>query len=113
MSWANKPNQDILARVREANKIRLSKQPLDLPSCGSVFKNPKDYKVAELIDKCGLKGLRFGDAQVSLKHANFIVNLQRATATDVWNLILHIQITVKEKMNVDIVTEAVRLGDWS
>lgn len=112
MSWPNKPNSDILARVREANKIRLSKQPLDLPSCGSVFKNPKNHKVAQLIDECGLKGLRFGDAQVSLKHANFIVNLNKATATDVWNLILHIQKTVKEKMNIDIATEVVRLGDW-
>lgn len=113
ISWPMQPNNEILAKVREANKVRLSKQPLDMPSCGSVFKNPEGYKVAQLIDQCGLKGFKMGDAQVSVKHANFIVNLNKATATDTWNLILHVQKTVKEKTNVDIVTEVVRLGDWS
>jgi UDP-N-acetylmuramate dehydrogenase len=112
ISWPLEPNTEIMAKVREANKIRLSKQPLDMPSCGSVFKNPEGYKVAQLIDQCGLKGFTIGEAQVSEKHANFIVNLGKATAVDTWNLILHVQKTVKEKTNIDIYTEVVLLGDW-
>jgi UDP-N-acetylmuramate dehydrogenase len=113
ISWPMQPNTEIMAKVREANKIRLTKQPLDMPSCGSVFKNPEGHKVAQLIDQCGLKGFRIGDAQVSEKHANFIVNQGKATATDTWNLILHVQKIVKEKTNVDINTEVIRLGEWS
>lgn len=112
ISWPMQKDENVLQKVREANKTRLSKQPLDMPSCGSVFKNPEGYKVAQLIDQCGLKGFRIGDAQVSLKHANFIVNLDKATATDTWNLILHVQKTVKEKTGVDIQTEVVRMGEW-
>lgn len=112
ISWPMDKDESILQKVREANKIRLSKQPLDMPSCGSVFKNPEGYKVAQLIDQCGLKGYRVGDAQVSLKHANFIVNLDKASAQDTWDLILHVQKTVKEKTGVDIQTEVVKLGEW-
>ena len=112
ISWPMQKDENVLQKVREANKTRLSKQPLDMPSCGSVFKNPEGHKVAQLIDQCGLKGFRMGDAQVSLKHANFIVNLDKATATDTWNLILHVQKTVKEKTGVDIQTEVVLMGEW-
>jgi len=112
ISWPNQPSPQILAKVREANKTRLLKQPLDLPSCGSVFKNPEGYKVAQLIDQCGLKGFKIGDAQVSNKHANFIVNLNQATAVDTWNLILHVQKTVKEKKNVEISTEVIKMGEF-
>ena len=112
ISWPLLKDEGIINRVREANKIRLSKQPLDMPSCGSVFKNPEGHKVAQLIDQCGLKGLRVGDAQVSLKHANFIVNLGQATATDTWNLILQVQKTVLEKTNISIKTEVIRMGDF-
>jgi UDP-N-acetylmuramate dehydrogenase len=112
MSWPYEQNAQVLTLVREANRTRLSKQPLDLPSCGSVFKNPEGYKAAQLIDQCGLKGLKMGEAQVSLKHANFIVNLGDATAIDTWNLILHVKKTVKEMKGVDLTTEVVLLGDW-
>lgn len=112
MSWPFQQDPTILQQVRDANKIRLSKQPLDMPSCGSVFKNPEGHKSALLIDQCGLKGFRIGDAQVSLKHANFIVNLGAATAIDTWSVIQHVQRTVKREKNVDLVTEVVRLGDW-
>ena len=112
LSWPMQKDENVLQKVRDANKIRLSKQPLDMPSCGSVFKNPEGHKVAQLIDQCGLKGFRVGDAQVSLKHANFIVNTDKATATDTWNLILQVQKTVKEKTGVDIQTEVVRMGEW-
>ena len=112
MSWPLQKDENVLQKVRDANKLRLSKQPLDMPSCGSVFKNPEGHKVAQLIDQCGLKRFRMGDAQVSTKHANFIVNLNKATAIDTWNIILHVQKTVKEKTGIDIQTEVVRLGEW-
>lgn len=112
MSWPDQQDSTILERVREANKVRLSKQPLDMPSCGSVFKNPDGHKAAQLIDQCGLKGFRIGDAQVSLKHANFIVNLDTAKATDIWSVIQHVQKTVSAKTSVQLTTEVVRLGKW-
>ncbi len=113
ISWPMNQDKDVLTKVREANKIRLTKQPLDMPSCGSVFRNPIGYKAAHLIDQCGLKGYRLGDAQVSLKHANFIVNLGAATATDTWNVMMHVQQTVMAEKKVSLTTEVVRLGDWS
>ncbi|MFN8791355.1 MAG: UDP-N-acetylmuramate dehydrogenase [Bdellovibrionales bacterium] len=112
LKWPLHPDPQILEKVKQANRVRLSKQPLDMPSCGSVFINPQGHKSAQLIDSCGLKGLRKGDAQVSLKHANFIVNLDRATAKDTWDLILEVQKTVLEKTGVQLKTEVVRLGDW-
>ena len=112
ISWPYEQNPQILQQVRDANKLRLSKQPLDMPSCGSVFKNPEGHKAAQLIDQCGLKGFRIGDAQVSLKHANFVVNLENATATDTWAVIQHVKKTVKEKLSVDLNTEVIRLGNW-
>jgi UDP-N-acetylmuramate dehydrogenase len=113
ISCANIFDEQILPRVREANRVRLSKQPLDLPSCGSVFKNPEGHKAAQLIDSCGLKGSRIGDAEVSMKHANFIVNHGKATALDIWNLILRVQQEVFKIKKVHLTTEVVRLGDWS
>jgi UDP-N-acetylmuramate dehydrogenase len=112
IKWPLVPDPSILEKVKAANLTRLSKQPLDMPSCGSVFKNPEGKKAAQLIDACGLKGARIGDAQVSLKHANFIVNLGKAKAIDIWNLIQLIQKTVLEKMQVSLRTEVVRMGDW-
>lgn len=113
MHWIIDADMTILDKVREANKVRLSKQPLDMPSCGSVFKNPDGHKAAQLIDRCGLKGFQIGDAQVSLKHANFIVNLNKAKAIDVWNVIQHVQKTVEITTGVRLTTEVVRLGKWT
>lgn len=113
MSWPLETDTTILDKVREANKIRLSKQPLDMPSCGSVFKNPEGHKAAQLIDSAGLKGFRVGDAQVSLKHANFIVNLEKATAKNISDVIAHVQKTVEKDKGVKLTTEVVRLGRWS
>jgi len=113
LKWPLRLDPQILEKVKQANLVRLSKQPLDLPSCGSVFINPQGHKSAQLIDSCGLKGRRKGDAQVSLKHANFIVNLNQATAKDTWDLILEVQRTVLEKTGVQLKTEVVRLGDWA
>ncbi|OFZ31531.1 MAG: UDP-N-acetylenolpyruvoylglucosamine reductase [Bdellovibrionales bacterium RIFCSPHIGHO2_01_FULL_40_29] len=113
ISWPLVQDKDVILKVREANKIRLTKQPLDMPSCGSVFRNPDNAKAAQLIDQCGLKGFCIGDAQVSLKHANFIVNLKKATATDVWNVISHVKRTVLQQKSVELQTEVVRLGQWT
>ena len=112
MSWPYEQHPEIITQVRDANKVRLSKQPLDKPSCGSVFKNPPGHKVAQLIDQCGLKGTRVGDAEVSTKHANFIVNTGHASATHTWELIQLVKNTVKEKTNIEIQTEVLRLGNW-
>ena len=112
ISWPLNPDKDVILKVREANKLRLTKQPLDMPSCGSVFRNPAGFKAAQLIDQCGLKGYQIGEAQVSLKHANFIVNLGAASATDTWNVMMHVQSTVKKLKNISLQTEVVRLGEW-
>lgn len=113
LKWPMNPDDSILEKVKTANKVRLSKQPLDMPSCGSVFINPEGHKAAQLVESCGLKGTRRGDAQVSLKHSNFIVNLNQATAQDTWELIQFIKQTVKQKTGVELKTEVIRLGDWS
>lgn len=107
-----KADSQVIQKVREANKARSQKQPLDKPSCGSVFKNSENYKAAQVIDQCSLKGFNIGDAQVSLKHANFIVNTGKATAVDTWNVIKHVQQTVKNKLGFELQTEVVRLGRW-
>ncbi|MGZ3745974.1 MAG: UDP-N-acetylmuramate dehydrogenase [Pseudobdellovibrionaceae bacterium] len=112
VSWPLQTETSVLEQVRNANKIRLSKQPLDMPSCGSVFRNPPNHKAAQLIDSCGLKGFIVGQAQVSLKHANFIVNLGEAKAMDMWRVIEHVRKTVKDLKGVDLHTEVIRLGDW-
>lgn len=112
LRWPNQKDPQILDLVRQANKVRLSKQPLDMPSCGSVFVNPVGHKAAQLIDGCGLKGLQMGQAQVSKKHANFIVNLGNATATDTWDLMMKVQTEVRTQTGVELKTEVVRMGEW-
>ncbi len=112
ISWPLVRDHAILDQVRNANKVRLLKQPLDMPSCGSVFRNPSGHKAAQLIDNCGLKGFRVGDAEVSLKHANFIVNLGEAKAADIWAVVEHVRHTVKTCCDVELQTEVIRLGEW-
>lgn len=112
IGWPLNPDADILEKVKIANRIRLSKQPLDKPSCGSVFVNPPGGKSAQLIDGCGLKGFTIGGAQVSLKHANFIVNVGGAKAADMKAVIEHVRKTVQEKTGIALKTEVVFLGDW-
>lgn len=112
LSWPLTADPEIGKKVKEATKLRLSKQPLNLPSCGSTFKNPSGHKAGALIDQCGLKGFRIGGAEVSSKHANFIVNVGGATAKDVDAVIRHVQKTVKEKFQVSLETEVRYLGEW-
>ena len=86
-------------------------QPLTVPNSGSIFKNPPNDSAGRLIESAGLKGVSMGKAGVSLKHANFIVNKGDASATDVTDLIDHIQKVVEEKSGVKLETEIVILGD--
>ncbi len=110
IQWPLKPDDKILEKVKEANRVRFTKQPLELPSCGSVFINPHGHKAAVLIDKCGLKGFTVGGAQVSTKHANFIVNLGSATAKDILEVISHIQKNVFEQTGFQLKTEVVQFN---
>jgi UDP-N-acetylmuramate dehydrogenase len=96
--------------IRMQKRRRLS-QPLSLPSAGSVFRNPPGQKAAgELIDRAGLKGLRVGEAEVSTRHANFIVNKGHARASDVLDLIRQIQETVFEWSGVNLEPEVTIVG---
>ncbi len=90
---------------------RKATQPLGLPSCGSVFRNPPGDHAARLIEAAGLKGFSIGGAEVSEKHANFIINRNKATATDIERLIEHVQQTVREVHGVDLVHEVRIVGE--
>jgi UDP-N-acetylmuramate dehydrogenase len=89
---------------------RKTTQPLGLPSCGSVFRNPPGDHAARLIEAAGLKGYRVGGAEVSEKHANFIINCGDASAADVESLIQHVQDTVAKVHGVDLVHEVRIIG---
>ncbi|MGE4570016.1 MAG: UDP-N-acetylmuramate dehydrogenase [Gammaproteobacteria bacterium] len=93
--------------ARDLLDKRNASQPIGLPSCGSVFKNPKDNFAAKLIEACGLKGFCVGGACVSDKHANFIINQNSATANDIEELIKYIQTTVAEAHGVALEPELV------
>lgn len=93
------------------NKLRRDKQPLEYPSCGSVFKRPKGHFTGPLIIEAGLQGHQIGGAQVSKKHAGFIVNIDHATATDYVDLIHLIQKTIKEKFDINLETEVAIIGN--
>ena len=90
---------------------RKEKQPLELPSAGSTFKRGKDFITAQLIDECGLKGIKIGGAEVSKKHAGFIVNTGNATAKDVINLVNKVKAEVFNKFNKNIELEIKILGE--
>ena len=101
--------EEISGRMRELNEKRREKQPLDLPSAGSAFKRPEGHFAAALIDQAGLKGYAVGGAQVSEKHAGFVVNRGGATAKDVYDLMMHVRNTVYEKFQVELTPEIVIL----
>jgi UDP-N-acetylmuramate dehydrogenase len=96
---------EINEKIKEYSDHRIKTQPLDYPSAGSVFKNPKGFFAANLIEECGLKGERIGKAEVSKKHANFIVNLGGAKARDVEKLIKLIKEKVKDKFKIALEEE--------
>lgn len=97
-------------RIKELLRRRNATQPIGLPSCGSVFRNPDGKYAAELIEASKLKGMRIGNAEVSTKHANFIINLGAATARDVESLIQHIQHKVWEDHAVTLCPEVKFVG---
>lgn len=99
-----------LRRIKGLLEKRAKSQPTNQPSCGSVFKNPEGDHAARLIEQAGLKGYAIGGAQVSEKHANFIINLGTATAADIEELINYIQINVKESQGVELQTEVCMVG---
>lgn len=97
--------REIRAQMEDYMSRRHEKQPLDYKSAGSTFKRPAGGYASELIDRCGLKGMRIGGAMVSDKHAGFVVNTGDATCKDVLNLIGLIQKTVKEKTGFELEAE--------
>ena len=103
--------EEIKEKMENYKKSRIEKQPVDMPSAGSTFKRGTNYISAQLIDQAGLKGYTIGGAQVSLKHAGFIVNTGNATAEDILNLIDYVIKVVYEKfgkileMEVEVVGE--------
>lgn len=103
---------DLEKRRREVLEKRKENQPLDLPNCGSVFKRPPGNYAGALIEKAGLKGMRFGNAEISSKHANFIVNRGKATAAEVRHLIVHAQRTVYEQSGILLEPEVVFAGEF-
>lgn len=98
------------SKMREWLAKRSATQPMGQASCGSVFRNPVGQYAAQLIEECGLKGLRIGGACVSDKHANFIINEQNATAADIEQLIKHVQKVVKDRHNIELKTEVCIVG---
>lgn len=101
-----KGNYDEIKALMDENLFkRKSKQPLEYPSAGSTFKRPEGYFAGALIEECGLKGYSVGGAQVSEKHAGFVINKGNATTTDILELIKHIQKTILDEKGVMLETE--------
>ena len=98
-------------RIKTLLAKRAATQPVNQPSCGSVFRNPQGDHAARLIESCGLKGFRIGGACVSEKHANFIVNLGGASARDIESLIEKVREEVKKQQGVDLEPEVRIVGE--
>ena len=103
--------QDIEKKMQENKITRVEKQPLEFPSAGSTFKRGSNFITAKIIDECGLKGYYIGGAEVSTKHAGFIINKGNATAKDIINLIQFIKKEVKNKTGFDIEEEIQIIGE--
>lgn len=102
----------ITQKVAELSRSRKEKQPLEYPSAGSTFKRPEGYFAGKLIQDCGLKGFRVGDAMVSEKHSGFVINVGHATAADVMTLIRHVQQEVDRQFCVRIEPEVRMIGEF-
>ena len=100
-----------MKRMKDLLSKRVASQPLNQPNAGSVFRNPEGDHAARLIESCALKGYTLGGAQVSPKHANFIVNLGGATAADIESLVMHVQNVVRIKTGVELHQEVRIVGD--
>ena len=99
-------------RVQDILALRTKKQPLDYPSCGSVFKRPSGYYAGALIEEAGLKGKKIGGAVVSEKHAGFILNVDNATAKDVYTLMRRIENSVLKRFGVKLEREVKLIGEF-
>jgi UDP-N-acetylmuramate dehydrogenase len=103
--------EKIKARIDDLTKKREDKQPLEYPSAGSTFKRPEGYFTGQLIEESCLKGFSIGGAQVSEKHAGFIINKENATAMDILNLIAHVQQIIKARYDVELHPEVRIIGE--
>lgn len=102
----NKGNKSIIEEVIKERKLRrMESQPLEYPSAGSVFRNPENNFAGKLIEDLGLKGLIKGGAQISEKHANFIINREHAKAKDIYDLISFIKEAVKDRYDIELKEE--------
>jgi UDP-N-acetylmuramate dehydrogenase len=113
-AWLRFGEGDVEAAKREIKALmekRSASQPLQMPNAGSVFRNPQGEHAAKLIEGCGLKGKRIGGAQVSEKHANFIVNAGGATAADIEALIVEVQTTVQQQTGINLHPEVQIVGE--
>lgn len=99
------------SKIKELLNRRIASQPLSTPNAGSVFRNPERFHAARLIEASGLKGFAIGDAQVSTKHANFIVNLGEATATEIEKLIFEVRRVVQKKQGILLTPEVRIVGE--
>lgn len=103
--------ENSLQVINDRKQRRIESQPLEYPSAGSVFRNPEGDFAGRLIESCELKGKRIGGAEVSEKHANFVINKDNATGKDIHDLIMYIHDTVKQKTEVDLLIEQ-EFIDW-
>jgi UDP-N-acetylmuramate dehydrogenase len=104
--------QTVKSQIDSILKRRKETQPLEAPSCGSVFKNPKDQGLQawQVIDQLGLRGHRIGNAQISTKHSNWILNLGQAKAKDVSDLIELVELRAKRELGIEMKPEVIRIG---
>ena len=112
LHFANGDGEVARQQIKNLLNQRIASQPLDLANAGSVFRNPAGDHAARLIESCGLKGERVGGAQVSEKHANFIVNTGGATAADIENLIKQVREIVAAKTGIDLHPEVRIIGEY-
>jgi UDP-N-acetylmuramate dehydrogenase len=113
-AWLALQPGDVEAAKQEIKALmekRSASQPLQIPNAGSVFRNPEGMHAAKLIEGCGLKGMRIGGAEVSVKHANFIVNAGGATATDIEDLIIEVQEIVQRQTGIALHPEVRIVGE--
>ena len=104
--------ETVMSRTNENLQKRKNSQPYDRPSCGSVFRNPDPQAAGWLIEQMGLKGYQIGQAQVSQRHANFIINQGKARAEDVFRLIRHVQEQVRNHWSISLEPEVKMLGEF-
>jgi UDP-N-acetylmuramate dehydrogenase len=104
--------EHVLALTKQHKQHRLNTQPYHLPSCGSVFRNPKPHAAGWLIEQSGLKGYQIGKAQVAQRHANFIVNCGGASAWDIFKVIRHVQQEVQDRWAIVLEPEVKMIGEF-